>query len=86
MTGPTFVGDTLLLSVQHPSEDSPINGDPNAGGVAASILTRPVEMLDLAGGLYQQTRTLPRGSNWPNTGPAEPPKPSVIGIRRLGGR
>jgi uncharacterized protein len=86
MTGPTFVGDTLLLSVQHPSEDSPINGDPNAGGVAASILTRPVEMLDLAGGLYQQVRTVPRGSNWPNTGPAEPPKPSVIGIRRLGGK
>lgn len=83
MTGPTFVGDTLLLSVQHPSEDSPINGDPAAGGVAASILTRPIEMLDLAGGLYQQVRTLPRGSNWPNTGPAEPPKPSVIGIRRV---
>ncbi|HET9555900.1 MAG TPA: alkaline phosphatase PhoX, partial [Actinomycetota bacterium] len=86
MTGPTFVGDTLLLSVQHPSEDSPINGDPNAGGVPASILTRDVEMLDLAGGLYVQARTVPRGSNWPNTGPAEPPKPSVIGIRRLGGK
>jgi hypothetical protein len=75
-----------LLSVQHPSEDSPINGDPNAGGVDASILTRPVEMLDLAGGLYEQRRTVPRGSNWPNTGPAQPPKPSVIGIRRVGGR
>jgi secreted PhoX family phosphatase len=41
-------------------------------------------MLDLAGGLYQQVCTVPRGSNWPNTGPAQPPKPSVIGIRRLG--
>jgi secreted PhoX family phosphatase len=86
MTGPTFVGDTLLLSVQHPSEDSPINGDPNAGGVAASVVTRPIEMLDLAGGLYQQVRTVPRGSNWPNDGPAEPPKPSVVAIRRVGRR
>jgi len=82
MTGPTFVGDTLLLSVQHPGEDSPINGDPAAGGGAASILTRPIEMLDLTGGLYQQVRTLPRGSNWPNSAPAAPPRPSVIGIRR----
>jgi uncharacterized protein len=82
MTGPTFVGDTLFLAVQHPSEDSPINGDPNAGGDAASLVTRPIEMLDLGGGLYQQTRTVPRGSNWPNDGSAEPPKPAVIGIRR----
>jgi uncharacterized protein len=86
MTGPTFVGDTLLLSVQHPGEDSPINGDPAAGGDAASIVTRTIEMLDLAGGLYPQARTVPRGSNWPNDGPAEPPRPSVIGIRRVGGR
>jgi secreted PhoX family phosphatase len=43
-------------------------------------------MLDLAGGLYQQVRTVPRGSNWPNDGSAEPPKPSVIAIRRVGGR
>ena len=86
MTGPTFVGDTLLLSVQHPSEDSPINGDPNAGGDAASVVTRPIEMLDLAGGLYQQVRTVPRGSNWPNDASAEPPKPSVIAIRRVGKR
>jgi uncharacterized protein len=86
MTGPTFVGDTLFLAVQHPSEDSPINGDPAAGGPAASIITRPIEMLDVAGGLYSQVRTVPRGSNWPNNGPAEPPKPSAIGIRRVGRR
>jgi secreted PhoX family phosphatase len=86
MTGPTFVGDTLFLAVQHPSEDSPINGDPAAGGPPASIITRPIEMLDVAGGLYSQVRTVPRGSNWPNNGPAEPPKPSVIGIRRVGRR
>jgi uncharacterized protein len=82
MTGPTFVGDTLLLAVQHPSEDSPINGDPNAGGDPASRVTRSVQLLDLAGGLYDQLRTVPRGSNWPNDGSAEPPKPAVIGIRR----
>jgi hypothetical protein len=82
MTGPTFVGDTLLLAVQHPSEDSPINGDPSAGGDVASRVTRSVQLLDLVGGLYDQLRTVPRGSNWPNDGSAEPPKPAVIGIRR----
>lgn len=95
MTGPTFVGDTLIVSVQHPGEDSPINGDPNAGGVAASTIGRSVEMLRLDGStVYNQTRYLPRGSNFPTHLPtgvggsaipvanAPAPKPSVMGIRR----
>jgi hypothetical protein len=77
MTGPTFVDGTLIISVQHPSEDSPI-GD-------GTILSRNIEMLKLDGSLFSQTRTVPRGSNWPDniTGDAaNVPRPSTIGIRR----
>jgi secreted PhoX family phosphatase len=49
MTGPTFVGDTLIVSVQHPGEDCPI-GD-------GTVLSRNIEMLALDGTLYTQTRT-----------------------------
>jgi uncharacterized protein len=80
MTGPTFVDDTLIISVQHPSEDSPI-GD-------GTILSRSIEMLKLDGTLFSQTRTVPRGSNWPDnmTGdPANVPRPSTIGIQRKRG-
>jgi|GEM_PF-112151 secreted PhoX family phosphatase len=91
MTGPTFVGDTLILSVQHPCEDSPING--KAPGTAEA--TRDIEMLTLDGtGTYTQRRTVPRGSNWPANLPAADrrgvpadhmPRPAVIGIRRRRG-
>lgn len=77
MTGPTFIGDTLILSVQHPSEDCPFNPQ--------QTLSRTIEMLDLKGGLFNQTRTVPRGSNWPSNiegNPQGAPRPSVIGIRR----
>jgi secreted PhoX family phosphatase len=77
MTGPTFVGDTLILSVQHPGEDCPIND--------GTILNRNIEMLDLNGSLFKQTRSVPRGSSWPSNiegNPQGPPRPSVIGIRR----
>ncbi len=82
MTGPTFIGDTLILSVQHPGEDSPVNGDPNAGGDAASVLTRTIEVLALNGTTFVQQRTVPRGSNWPSDQSGVPPRPSVIGVRR----
>ncbi|MEB3180626.1 MAG: PhoX family phosphatase [Nostocaceae cyanobacterium] len=77
MTGPTFIGDTLILSVQHPGEDCPFT--PN------TTLTRNIEMLNLDGTLFNQTRSVPRGSNWPSNieGNANgAPRPSVIGIRR----
>jgi hypothetical protein len=86
MTGPTFVGDTLIISVQHPGENCPIND--------GTILSRTIEMLDLSGTTFNQTRTVPRGSSWPsNISPEDGgkgehtgvPRPSVIGIQRKKG-
>jgi uncharacterized protein len=57
LTGPTFVDNTLIISVQHPGEDCLI---------APAILNRDIEMLDLDGTLFTQNRTVPRGSNWPS--------------------
>jgi hypothetical protein len=77
LTGPTFVGDTLIISVQHPGENVPY--DPQQS------LNRDIEMLNLDGTLFTQNRTVPRGSNWPSNiqgKPSGPPRPSVIGIRR----
>jgi secreted PhoX family phosphatase len=81
MTGPTFVGDTLFLSVQHPSENSIPND-----GTPASTLNRDLELLDLNGSTFRQNRTVPRSSNWPSNidgKPLGPPKPATIGIHRL---
>jgi secreted PhoX family phosphatase len=88
MTGPTFVGNTLIISVQHPSEDSPIGAQP--------ALNRDIEILALDGGsVFAQNRTIPRGSTWPASipvadggagNPTGLPKPATIGIRRLHGR
>lgn len=75
MTGPTFVGDTLIICVQHPGEDCPFN--PQA------TLNRDIEMLNLDGTLFTQNRSLPRGSNWPSNiqgNALGAPRPSVIGI------
>ena len=78
MAGPTFAGgNTLILSVQHPGEDVPIND--------GTTLSRSIEMLDLDGSLFNQTRTVPRGSSWPSNIEGNlqgPPRPTVIGIRR----
>lgn len=77
MTGPTFVGDTLILAIQHPGEDCPIND--------GRILSRSIELLDLNGTTFNQTRTVPRGSSWPSNINGEPtgvPRPSVIAIQR----
>ena len=84
MTGPTFLGgETLLISVQHPGEDVPINE------LATAPVTRQIELLGLDGTLLTQTQTAPVGSNWPsnlNGNAAGPPRPCTIGIRRRDGR
>ncbi|MDZ8187474.1 MAG: PhoX family phosphatase [Nostoc sp. ChiSLP02] len=83
MTGPTFVEDTLIISVQHPGENCPIND--------GTILSRDIELLDLNGVTFNQARTVPRGSSWPSNiqtadgGKGQPkglPKPAVIAIKR----
>jgi secreted PhoX family phosphatase len=51
MTGPTFVGDTLIISVQHPGEDTPIGA-----GLSDS---RSIKMLNLNGTTFSQNRTVP---------------------------
>lgn len=88
MTGPTFVGDTLIISVQHPGEDMPtdenIAADPTGG-----VLNRDIEILDLEGSVFTQNRTLPLSSEWPREvqGNVRPvPQPATIGIRRKRGR
>jgi len=82
MTGPTFVGNTLILAVQHPGEDCPFReiNQPQ------KFLKRDIEMLNINGSaVFTQERTVPRGSNWPSNLEGKlqgPPRPSVIGIRR----
>src|SRR5262245_11914501 len=83
MTGPTFVGNTLVLSVQHPGEDSPtsmaLTAHPTFHRAGLEILT-----LD-GSGVFRQDRTVPVGSQWPGNiakDPADVARPAVIGIQR----
>ncbi|MEM8806833.1 MAG: alkaline phosphatase PhoX [Cyanobacteria bacterium P01_G01_bin.38] len=86
MTGPTFAADSFIFAVQHPGEDVPIRNN------ALAPLNRDIEMLALDGSLFNQSRTVPAGSNWPSNigyplpdGTVKldgPPRPAVIGIKR----
>jgi hypothetical protein len=79
-TGPYFSADhkTLFLAVQHPGE---ING------VRRDMATekRQFAMRSLSGQEFMQTREVPIGSNWPGKQANDPPKPSVVVIRRQDG-
>lgn len=83
MTGPTFIGSqTLILSIQHPGEDCAIRE------TAAETQTRNIPILKADGsGVFDQSRTITKGSQWPSNvlgvPAAEPvPIPCVVGIRR----
>lgn len=80
MTGPFFTKDqtTLFIAAQHPGE---------VGGTRQGMKTeaRKFAMKTLDGTEFMQTREVPVGSNWPGKQPTDPPKPSVIAIRRISG-
>lgn len=82
MTGPTFIENTLVLSVQHPGEDSPTRAALDAN----RTFTRDLQILEIdGGGLFTQKRTVPVGSQWPGNIAQDPHKiarPAVIGIQR----
>ena len=75
LTGPCFSPDqqTLFLSVQHPGEVS----GPRQEGAAE---TRKFAMKTVSGKPFQQVRRVPLGSNWPDGGPTDVPKPAVVAI------
>ncbi|HEY9648977.1 MAG TPA: alkaline phosphatase PhoX [Chroococcidiopsis sp.] len=80
MTGPFFSKDqkTLFLSAQHPGE---------VGGRRTDMAkeSRQYAMKTTTGEEFMQTRDVPLGSNWPGKNVNDPPKPSVIAVRRLDG-
>jgi secreted PhoX family phosphatase len=78
MTGPTFVGNTLVISVQHPGEDSPIEPD-------IAPVVYELEALTLDGKPFVQRRVVPSGSRWPAAILGQDPmlpRPAVVGIRK----
>lgn len=80
MTGPYFSPDlkTLFIAAQHPGEIGGIRKD-----MAAE--TRQYAMTMVDGQEFMQTRNVPIGSNWPSKAANQPPKPSVVAIRRVDG-
>ncbi len=77
-TGPFFSSDqkTLFLAIQHPGERYGIRQNNRAE-------TRKFVIKTLDGEEFLQERYVPLGSNWPNKGTTDPPKPAVVAIRRL---
>jgi secreted PhoX family phosphatase len=80
MTGPYLTPDqqTLFISAQHPGE---VNG--RRENMAA--VTRQFAMKTTNDQEFMQTREIPVGSNWPGKKANDPPKPSVVAIRRVVG-
>lgn len=79
MTGPTFTRDAagelmLILSVQHPGE---LHGTRKPDAAE----TRRMRLRARDGSVFEQTRTVPIGSNFPDGGTSTP-RPCVIVVRR----
>ena len=79
--GPFFTkdGKTLFVAIQHPGEYSGIRQN-------MASETRQLAMKTIDGSDFIQNRTVPIGSNWPTKKVNDPPKPSVVAIRRLDAR
>ena len=61
ITGPTFVGNTLVLSVQHPGQDSPTRA---ALAANPTFLRTGLDILTMDGsGVFPQDRAVPSGAN-----------------------
>jgi len=80
MTGPFFTADnkTLFIAAQHP-------GEVNGRRENMAIENRSYAMKTTDGQEFVQAREVPVGSNWPGKQPNDPPKPSVVAIRRTDG-
>ena len=70
---------SLFLAVQHPGE---VNGSRSQGDEEIQAH----ELVDRDGGVFQQLRTVPLGSNWPAQAPGRPPRPGVVAIQRSNGQ
>ena len=81
LTGPFFTGDqqTLFLAIQHP-------GEQNGARQNTASEQRKFTIKTTDGKEFIQERQVPIGSNWPSKGVNDPPKPSVVGIRRWDGK
>ncbi|MFN5117788.1 MAG: PhoX family protein [Cyanobacteriota bacterium] len=80
LTGPCFDPEetTLFLAVQHPGED---NGIHQAGQDEIQAYS----LRDRDGGVFEQLREVPLGSNWPATEAGRIPRPGVVAIQRVDG-
>lgn len=77
LCGPFFSPDqkTLFLATQHPGEYNGMRHN-----MASQF--REFAMTTFGGQEFMQTREVPIGSNWPGKASSDPPKPSVVAIRR----
>lgn len=76
-TGLFFTPDnqTLFLAIQHP-------GEKNGMRMAEKTENKEFSLLTTTGEEFKQNRTIPIGSNWPNSGLNQPPKPSLVAISK----